>query len=448
MSATVAPVRRRPQHVGLPRRQRRGPDRQGGGGRLPRRCTPQRCELVLVGGRGRLPRLPFLHVVGRGTLTKDAPLAAYFGNRGANGPPLLLAEGALALGRAPLPDAELIARTYGWVLPIAPGSLHDWEIPGLARRVDREAVRLAAVDPVFSVTAPLDSLAFGAREGARRGRAAPADRRRRRRAVARVRRPRSRAAAARHRRRAAASDVVGSALVAARDVHGRRARARRLRRGLRRLGRGRRLRSVAGALVDTDAGPVLAHSLLSGHGLALAVAARRRLGGCRRRVASCKRRVVRGLVAHDRGRRCGRRDRGGAARRCARRCERGLRRRRHRRVPAAAAGARRLRGGGARGAAARARLPHARPRTRAAARAARRGLARAARRHGDRRVRVPRRQRRRRALRRLVPRHARARAARPGRVRGARGLRAVGEPRAPRPVQAIAPPPSRGSATP
>src|SRR5438874_1164725 len=49
-------------------------------GRLPRRCTPRRCELVLVGGHGRLPRLPFLHVVGRGTLTKDAPLGAYFGN--------------------------------------------------------------------------------------------------------------------------------------------------------------------------------------------------------------------------------------------------------------------------------------------------------------------------------------------------------------------------------
>ena len=128
-------------------------------GRLPRRCTPQRCELVLLGGKGRLPRLPFLHVVGRGTLTSDAPLNAYFGTHGPRNPPLLLAEGALALGRAPLPDAELISRTYGWVLPIAPDSLHDWEIPGLAGRIDREAVRLGSIDPVFSVSAPLDSLA-------------------------------------------------------------------------------------------------------------------------------------------------------------------------------------------------------------------------------------------------------------------------------------------------
>ena len=72
---------------------------------------------------------------------------------------MLLAEGALAVGRLPLPDAELIARTYGWVLPVAPGSLHDWEIPALAHRVDAADVRLGAVDPVFSVAAPLDALA-------------------------------------------------------------------------------------------------------------------------------------------------------------------------------------------------------------------------------------------------------------------------------------------------
>jgi hypothetical protein len=128
-------------------------------GRLPKPCTSQRCELVLVGGSGRLPRLPFLRVVGRGSLTHDAPLDAYFGARGEKSPPLLLADGALAVGRLPLPGGTLISRTYGWVLPVASGSLHDWEIPGLASRVDRASVRLAAVDPVFSISAPLDALA-------------------------------------------------------------------------------------------------------------------------------------------------------------------------------------------------------------------------------------------------------------------------------------------------
>jgi hypothetical protein len=128
-------------------------------GRLPRRCTARLCELLLVDGAGAAPRLPFLRVVGRATLTRSAPLRAYFGDGGAGRPPLFLGEGALSLGRLPLPDAEVISRTYGWVLPVAPGSLHDWEIPGLAHRVDVAAVRLSGVDPVFSVAAPLDALA-------------------------------------------------------------------------------------------------------------------------------------------------------------------------------------------------------------------------------------------------------------------------------------------------
>ncbi len=125
-------------------------------GRLPRACTPDDCELLRIGRSHVTPRLPFLHVVGTAAFRKDAPLHAYFGDRG---PPLLLAEGALALGRLPIPDADLIARTYGWVLPVAPGSLHDWEIPTLARRVDTAASSLDAVDVVFSVSAPLDALA-------------------------------------------------------------------------------------------------------------------------------------------------------------------------------------------------------------------------------------------------------------------------------------------------
>ena len=209
-------------------------------GRLPRRCTPQRCELVLVGGSGRLPRLPFLHVVGRGTLTKDAPLCAYFGNRGASAPPLLLAEGALALGqraasrrRADRAHVRLGAADRAGVAARLgdPGARAPRRPRGRSPRGGRSGLQRHGAARLARV---------GAREGARRRRAAPADRRRRRRAVARVRRSRGGAAAARHRRRAAAADVVGSALVAARDVHRRGAGARRVRRGLRRLGRRRR----------------------------------------------------------------------------------------------------------------------------------------------------------------------------------------------------------------
>jgi hypothetical protein len=128
-------------------------------GRLPRPCRRQRCELVTVGGKGPLPRLPFLRVVGRATLAPDAPFDAYFGTSRAKQPPLLVAEGVTGLARAPLPDADLIARTYGWIAPVSPGAIHDWEIEGFAGRVDRANSRLQEQSSLFSVSAPIDALA-------------------------------------------------------------------------------------------------------------------------------------------------------------------------------------------------------------------------------------------------------------------------------------------------
>src|SRR5207237_4242845 len=43
-------------------------------GRPPRPCRPQRCELVLIGGKGALPRLPSLRVVRHAALAPAAPL--------------------------------------------------------------------------------------------------------------------------------------------------------------------------------------------------------------------------------------------------------------------------------------------------------------------------------------------------------------------------------------
>ena len=72
---------------------------------------------------------------------------------------MLLANGALALARLPLPDADLVARTSGWIVPVTPGSLHDWEIPALSQRVAVASSELQARDRIFSVSAPLDELA-------------------------------------------------------------------------------------------------------------------------------------------------------------------------------------------------------------------------------------------------------------------------------------------------
>ncbi|MHB8470524.1 MAG: hypothetical protein ACYDCH_12340, partial [Gaiellaceae bacterium] len=127
-------------------------------GRLPRRCLPHDCELVQIGGAPVAPKLPFLHVVGRASLRPGAPLRSYFAEAGAHRPPILLADGVLAFSRTPLPDAALIARTYGWIVPVAPGSIHDWELGSLGTRIDRAQAQLELKSDIFSVSAPTDTI--------------------------------------------------------------------------------------------------------------------------------------------------------------------------------------------------------------------------------------------------------------------------------------------------
>ncbi|HWX08521.1 MAG TPA: hypothetical protein VNY33_00965, partial [Gaiellaceae bacterium] len=127
-------------------------------GRLPRRCTPSYCELVQIGGAPAAPHLPFLHVVGRAVFRAGAPLTAYFAATG-NRPPILLANGVAGFARTPLPDAAGIARTYGWIVPVAPGSLHSWELPGFNARIDRAQGQLEQATDLFSVSAPTDAIA-------------------------------------------------------------------------------------------------------------------------------------------------------------------------------------------------------------------------------------------------------------------------------------------------
>jgi hypothetical protein len=129
------------------------------GGRLPRPCTPGDCELVQIGGTPAAPRLPFLHVVGRATLRPGAPLATYFGGGGGRRPPILLADGVAGLERTPLPDADLIARSYGWIAPVAPRSIHEWELASLDGRLDRAQSQLEQASDIFTIAAPTDTIA-------------------------------------------------------------------------------------------------------------------------------------------------------------------------------------------------------------------------------------------------------------------------------------------------
>jgi hypothetical protein len=128
-------------------------------GRLPRLCTPNDCELVQIGGAPVQPRLPFLHVVGRATFIPGAPVQSYFGSGGARRPPILLANGVTRFVRTPLPDAALIARTYGWIVPVAPRAIHDWQLSTLNDRLDAAQSVLERRSDIFTVSGPTDTIA-------------------------------------------------------------------------------------------------------------------------------------------------------------------------------------------------------------------------------------------------------------------------------------------------
>ena len=128
-------------------------------GRMPHACTPGDCELVQIGGRPAAPKLSYLRVVGRATFRSGAPLSAYFAAAGSNRPPILLADGVSAFARVPLPDAPIIARTYGWIVPLSPNAVHDWDLAGLGTRIDRAQSQLEERSDIFSVQAPLDTIA-------------------------------------------------------------------------------------------------------------------------------------------------------------------------------------------------------------------------------------------------------------------------------------------------
>jgi hypothetical protein len=128
-------------------------------GRLPRRCTPTDCELIQIGGAPVAPKLPFLHVVGRATFKAGAPLSAYFEAGGGKQPPILIADGVRTFDRAPLPDAALVSRTYGWVVPVAPRAIHDWDLASLGTRLDRAQSKLEERSDIFTVVAPTGTIA-------------------------------------------------------------------------------------------------------------------------------------------------------------------------------------------------------------------------------------------------------------------------------------------------
>jgi FtsX-like permease family len=152
-------------------------------GRLPRTCRPERCEVVQLGGAGPIPRVPGLRLVrvGRASLDSAVPLGdlvtreTYAGvlssslrYHTAATPPLLLAEGVERL--ATVPAFEPTYRSYTWTLPLSPGRLHPWSLDRFTTDVTRERGRLTALTLAYDLTAPTDQLRESDRDGLVAGR--------------------------------------------------------------------------------------------------------------------------------------------------------------------------------------------------------------------------------------------------------------------------------------
>jgi hypothetical protein len=148
-------------------------------GRLPGTCTPERCEVVQVGGRGPLPSSPGLHFVkvGEGVLASPVPFgrlpgasAARIGEsfRPAEQPPFVLAEGFDAL--AGLPALRSLYRTYAWIVPLDPNQIHPWQVDDFLGSVTRARSTLRAESLVLDLVAPTDELAAARSTGEVAGR--------------------------------------------------------------------------------------------------------------------------------------------------------------------------------------------------------------------------------------------------------------------------------------
>jgi len=147
-------------------------------GRLPRACSPARCEVLRLRGRGRLPDVPGLHVVQVGTATlrsrqlfgdflvptdnalADAELAPALARSDryhlpAPGP-LVVAEGVSGLVASPVLVSSY--RSYSWVQRLTEGTPRLWEIDGLVAGADRARTELQARSASWAVSVPSQEL--------------------------------------------------------------------------------------------------------------------------------------------------------------------------------------------------------------------------------------------------------------------------------------------------
>jgi hypothetical protein len=129
-------------------------------GRLPRSCTPTRCEVVVVpppGGEVADPRLPPLGLVVVGHARRTDPLLLSGTFEPEVGRPLLLADGVDAA--ASIEALSAFQRSYGWVTPLEIGAVHRLGVTGWIRAGVDTADELWRRRTGVVLTTPDDALA-------------------------------------------------------------------------------------------------------------------------------------------------------------------------------------------------------------------------------------------------------------------------------------------------
>ena len=260
-------------------------------GRLPRRCTAERCEVLRLRGTGSLPNAPGLRLVQVGTATldsrqlfgdfleptdnatADAEIAPALRESGRYhrpaAPPLVVAEGVDALAASPA-----IARTYrsyAWVWPLAPGHPRLWEVDDLIGRVERARAEL--LHRLELVLREPPGGGASVRRAARHGQLAPAAARRGRGGALLLAFALLAARGMRRDLDAARLRLTWSgrpAPVAARPAHRRRSRDRAVGGVVVGWAVGTAAGAVAARLAGAPAGAVLVRSVVSPRGLAIA----------------------------------------------------------------------------------------------------------------------------------------------------------------------------------
>jgi hypothetical protein len=129
-------------------------------GRLPRSCTPTRCEVVALSGHplARMDAIGIhIRVVGRGQLTSQLALGDVLVREpGQPSVPVVATSSVAQL--TSLPALSSLFRGYSWAVALRPRALHVWNISDVMAQVAAGEIALQNRDSAFGVVAPVDEV--------------------------------------------------------------------------------------------------------------------------------------------------------------------------------------------------------------------------------------------------------------------------------------------------